>query len=273
MDGSPGHTAVKDIGAKLESLYAAYNRRRFVSPDPLEVLYDYEDPLDREVAGVVASSLAYGRVAQILRNVRKMMDTMGRTPYRFLLSAKTGRIRRALTGFKHRFTDAEAMTRLLAGTAKVLNEYGSLEYLLAEALQQTGGEMRTAQDYFVNAVRRREKGIPSFLLPTPLKGSACKRLNLFFRWMVRKDEVDPGCWKSIQPRVLMVPLDVHMFRICKRLFPNIPHKSAGAGAVMEVTKRFRRITPEDPVKYDFVLTRFGIHPEMEYAHLHRHMEE
>ena len=99
----------------------------------------------------------------------------------------------------------------------------------------------------------------SYLLPSPEKGSACKRANLMLRWLVRTDAVDPGCWDRVPKRKLLVPLDTHMFRIAKEL-ELCSRSSANLNAVLEITRAFAAFAPEDPVKYDFALTRFGIHP-------------
>ncbi|MCK4719805.1 DUF2400 family protein, partial [bacterium] len=99
------------------------------------------------------------------------------------------------------------------------------------------------------------------LLPDPGKGSACKRMNLYLRWMVREDDVDPGGWGKVSRSRLLVPLDIHMFRICSML--NLTcRKQANLLTVMEITNAFREINPDDPVKYDFAITRLGIRDEL-----------
>jgi uncharacterized protein (TIGR02757 family) len=115
-----------------------------------------------------------------------------------------------------------------------------------------------ALENFSHHLRRGcEDRLEGILLPRPMKGSACKRLHLFLRWMVRKDEVDPGVWSGLDPTMLMIPLDTHMFRIA-RAFQLTRRRQADMRAVLEITDAFRAICPEDPVRYDFSLTRLGI---------------
>ncbi len=241
----------------LERLYAHYNRRKFVHPDPLEFLYRYDDVRDREVAGLVASSLAYGRVGQILKSVAKVLDRMTARPARFLERTSAARLRRAFTGFKHRFTSGEDVAGLLCGVKRVIKRCGSLEACFVEGLRDTDDTVQPALGAFVGEIATGAGGRPASLLPDPAKGSACKRLHLFLRWMVRRDAVDPGGWELVAPSKLVVPLDVHMFRLC-RGFEFTRRRQAGARAALEVTARFRELAPDDPVRYDFALTRLGI---------------
>lgn len=240
----------------FERLYADYNKRVYVSPDPLQFLYDYDDPADREVVGLVASSLAYGRVAQILKDVKKVLDALGPHPAEYLRHADADDLERALCSFVHRFTDCACMVDFLCCVRNVLEEHGSLEGLF---LKGYDGDAWPAVEQFVAGLTGRCES--SFLVPRPSKGSACKRLALFLRWVVRSDEVDPGGWRRITPDALFVPVDTHMFNICSTL-GLCSRKSADGKAVREITSAFRDICPEDPVKYDFALTRFGIRSDM-----------
>jgi len=249
----------------LEALYARYNRREWVHPDPLEFLYRYDDPLDREVVGFVASSLAYGRVRQILASVGKVLDRMGPSPRRFLMDHRPAGLRHDYSDFKHRFTGGEQLAALLTGMRGVLRRYGSLEACFqAGSGRANGGGDGAVLGGLTHLVERisTEGGLQgaSMLLPLPARGSACKRLNLFLRWMVRRDDVDPGGWKAIPPAALIVPLDTHMHRISLQLgITN--RKQADLRTALEVTARFRSLAPDDPVRYDFALTRLGILPK------------
>ena len=103
-------------------------------------------------------------------------------------------------------------------------------------------------------------------MPDPSKGSACKRLALYLRWMVRNDEVDPGGWKMVDPSALLIPLDTHMFNICTTL-GLCSRKAADGRSAIEITEAFKKVCPEDPVRYDFALTRFGIRSDMKLEDL------
>ena len=248
----------------LEALYERYNRRELIHPDPLEFLYRYDDPLDREVVGLVASSLAYGRVRQILASVGKVLDPMGPSPRRFILDHCPEELRRDYRDFKHRFTSGEQLAALLAGIRGVLLRHGSLEACFHVGSRRAEGNSGAVLSGLTHLVERiaGEGGLEngSMLLPPPARGSACKRLNLFLRWMVRRDDVDPGGWSAIPPAALIVPLDTHMHRISLQLGITA-RKQADLRTALEVTERFRSIAPDDPVRYDFALTRLGILPE------------
>lgn len=254
---------VRSVDARtLLRLYARYNRREYVHPDPLEFLYRYDDVRDREVAGMVASSLAYGRVEQILRSVAKVLDRMTERPARFLERASASRLRRTFAAFRHRFTTGEEMARLLYGVKRVIKRYGSLEACFAAGMDDTDDTVHPALAAFVDELSAGAGGRPESLLPDPGKGSACKRLHLFLRWMVRRDAVDPGGWEGVPPSKLVVPLDTHMFKMCRALgFTR--RRRADARTALEVTAHFREFAPEDPVRYDFVLTRLGIRKDLE----------
>ena len=245
------------VGEALERFYTTYNHRRFVHPDPLEFLYDYDDPLDREIVGLVASSLAYGRVGQILKSVSSVLSLMP-SPRLYLKKATRSSLSKAFFSFKHRFTTGDELSSLLWGIKGVIEKRGSLRKCFEEGL---GGEDETllpALHLFVSVVKR-EGGIGSYnsLLPSPCKGSACKRLNLFLRWMVRRDRVDPGDWRGVPPEKLFVPLDTHMHRLGLALGLT-GRRQADLRTALEITDRFRKISPADPVRFDFALTRLGM---------------
>ncbi|MCD6405663.1 MAG: TIGR02757 family protein [Planctomycetes bacterium] len=242
----------------LEALYQRYNRREFVHPDPLEFLYDYEDPGDREVAGLVASSLAYGRVRQILRSVGKVLERMP-APARFVTDTGPDELRCTFADFRHRFTTGEEMAALLAGAGRLIRACGSLEKCFVEGYRDSDDSTAPALTAFAGRLRE-AAGLEGHLLPSPSAGSACKRLHLFLRWMVRRDAVDLGCWSGVPASKLVIPLDTHMMTICRGLGLT-SRRQASLKTAMETTRAFRQFAPDDPVKYDFALTRLGIRRE------------
>jgi uncharacterized protein (TIGR02757 family) len=242
---------------QLESLYAFYNSRKWVHPDPLEFLYDYSDLKDREVAGLIASSLAYGRVAQILKSVSGVLEKMGPSPCGFLVSSTPSSLRRIFSDFKHRFTTGEELALILMGAKSVIERYGSLYNCFLSGFNNGDGTILSGLSCLVNELGTDLNCGNNSLLPFPEKGSACKRWNLFLRWMVRKDQVDPGGWDRISPARLIIPLDTHMHRICLSL-KLTERKNADMRTAIEITSAFGKIVPEDPVRYDFALTRLGI---------------
>ena len=244
----------------LDDLYARYNQRRFVHPDPLEFLYHYEDIRDREIVGLVASSLAYGRVQQILKSVFLVLQRMQPSPYIFLNQASRETLLPDFAGFKHRFTTEEDIVSMLLGVKGVIERYGSLHACFAAGINGRDSTILPAISAFAKELTADHNGKSNSLLPSPTKGSACKRLNLFLRWMVREDEVDPGGWDMVPASKLIVPLDTHMHRICLAL-KLTKRKQADIRTASEITAAFRTISPDDPVRYDFALTRLGIRKE------------
>ncbi len=250
-----------NIKKNLDRLYLKYNKRRYVHPDPLEFLYNYRDIRDREIAGFIASSLSYGRVAQILNSVSGVLDKMGSSPYLFLMDSDFLSVKKICKGFKHRFAGDENLTAMLTGLKQVLEEYGSLYACFLKGVGKKDETVLNGLEFFTGKIISGCCGKPGHLIPLVTKGSACKRLNLYLRWMVRKDDVDPGGWNKIPPSMLIIPLDVHMHRI-SRLIGFTDRKQADMSTALEITSCFRKLVPDDPVKYDFALTRFGIRSDM-----------
>jgi len=247
---------VKLDSVKLERLYKEWNRRERVSPDPVEFLYGYDDPADREIAGLIASCLAYGRVAHIVRSVGEVLDRTDK-PARFLRDGTLAEFRKTFVDFKHRFTTGEELAALLTGIRKTVRSNGSLETSFLKGLATSDQTVRRAASAFVERIAAAAGRRFGFLLPSPADGSACKRLNLFLKWMVRHDNVDPGGWDGVPASKLIYPLDTHIFRIGRALgLTN--RKQADGPSALEVTEAFREIAPDDPVRYDFALMRLSI---------------
>jgi uncharacterized protein (TIGR02757 family) len=248
------------LAPALENLYCHYNSFEHIHPDPLEFVYLYESKTDREIIGMIASALAYGRVRQILASVGSVLDIMGPSPSSFLQKNSPADLMEAFCSFKHRFTTGEMLANLLAGLAKLLDSYGSLETCFLTGFSPKDRNVLPGLGAFVRKVEFGcGKALPAFL-PSPDGGSGCKRLNLFLRWMVRSDNVDPGTWQAVPASHLVVPLDTHMHRIAATLGLT-SRKQADIRCAIEITEAFAAIRPDDPVRYDFALTRFGIKPE------------
>ena len=247
----------------LEGLYERYNRKRFVHPDPLEFLYDFRDPGDREITALLAACLAYGRVWQILKSITRCLKIMGAAPRNFLQNSGEKELKEAFGDFSYRFTRGQEMVGFMIGVKRAIEKYGGLEPLFSikgtgiPGPEGTVIRLKGAVDELLKLAE-----LPrSYLLPDPARKSACKRLFLFLRWMVRKDRIDPGGWQTISPANLVIPLDTHMFHIAADLgFTR--RKQVNMATALEITQALSRINPADPVKYDFVLTRFGIRDEL-----------
>ena len=243
------------LKAFLEGMYYVYARRELVNPDPLYFLYSYNDLRDREIVGLIASSLAYGRVAQIMKSVERVLSCLGSHPRDFLLKNKEFSV--VPESFKHRFTTAYDMNNLLANITNVLREYGNIELYVEECLKSSGGDIFSGMDKFSDKLSQNKKSGQFSLISAPRDGSACKRLFLYLKWMVRCDEVDPGGWNVLKPSELIVPTDVHMHRISQELgLTN--RKASNLLTAIDITNHFKAIAPLNPAKFDFSLTRFGI---------------
>jgi len=252
---------IKDV---LERLYARYNHRDLIKPDPLQFVYRYDNPSDMEVVAFLAADLAYGRVEQIQNSLTYLFGRMGESPYEFVRGF--GKVeQKKLSGFKHRFTTNQDISDLLMLLKKVLYRYACIEEFFIQGYNPVDRNIVPALSKFCNSLLDMyaaehngniSRGL-KYLLVNPAKGSACKRLNLFLRWMVRDDDVDTGLWKSIDKAKLIVPVDVHMGRLCK-ILGLYNRKAVSLATAIKITKGFAEIEPADPVKYDFALSRVGI---------------
>ncbi len=240
----------------LDTLYRTWNRKEYIHPDPLEFLHRYEQMEDREIAGMIAASLAYGRVKQILRSVSVILRVMGPSPAEYVRTVTSRSLKSDLSGFRHRFAGETHMLSFITGLKRIVAEHGTLYACFLSGLREEDSTVLEALSHFAGCMNG-GIGNAGHLVPSPAKGSACKRLNLYLRWMVREDAVDPGGWNSVPPEKLIIPLDVHMHRVGLGLGFTL-RKQADMKTAIEVTAGFRNIAPEDPVRYDFALTRLGI---------------
>ncbi len=154
---------------------------------------------------------------------------------------------------------------LIVNIRKIIKKFGSLEKCFMEGFSKNDENIIPAMIFFVNNLTT-ENTNPGHLVANPLKGSACKRMNLFLRWMIRKDSVDPGGWNGIPKSKLIVPLDTHMHKIALSLGMT-NKKQANLRAAIEITEHFKIIMKDDPVRFDFALTRFGIRKDMNFVDL------
>lgn len=248
----------------LDKLYKKYNHRRLIKPDPLQFVYQYSSREDMEIAGFLAACLAYGRIQQIQRNLIYLFELMGKSPFQFILSFNKEK-RKNLKSFKHRFTTGSDISDLLELLQGILWEFGSIQEFFVQGYNSSDKNIIPALSKFADSLldihASSRNGYVSrglkFLLASPSRGSACKRLNLFMRWMVRSDDVDTGLWEVIDKAKLIVPVDVHMGRLC-RILGLYDQKTISLKSAEKITYSFAGIEPADPVKYDFALSRIGI---------------
>ncbi len=225
---------------------------------------------DREVAAFISSALSYGRVAHILKTLEQIFSPMGVSPYAFVRDFDLARDGAHFSPIVHRFNRGRDILCLLLGLQQIIGQDGSLRKFFLRGYAVRQPDTTAALSSFVDAFLALDftpvlgKHPPpshaglSYLLPSPRKGSACKRLHMFLRWVVRRsDGVDLGLWEEVSPSKLIIPLDTHVVRISRRIGLT-RRRAADAKAAREVTAALRCFEPEDPVKYDFALARLGI---------------
>lgn len=245
----------------LESLVARFEQPAFIVEDPIAIPHGFDEPADREVIGVYAALLAWGRRSTMLRKLEELCERMRFRPAAFVGDFAPARDAERLAGFVHRTfqpEDAIHLTRALRG---VLGEWGSIEQAFAGHLPSDASHVGPAIQGFSEAVMRAAPDIPHRLqkhLARPSTGSACKRLAMYLRWMVRPGPVDFGQWKSIRPDQLVLPLDVHTGRQARAL--GLLHRPYDDWpAVLELTEACRQLCPGDPARYDFALFGSGVY--------------
>ena len=251
-----------DTGAVLHELCATKSAQH-LSHDPLSFCHRYPDPADREIAAVIASSFAYGSVAVILRTLETIFAEMGRSPRRYVehFDPKAGM--RTFTGFKHRFNDSRDLCALLWGMRQMLEQAGSIQSFFLRGYSAGDQDVSSSLNRYTAAVLALDytdvfetPAIPPssyfpFFFPAPSSGSACKRLCMMLRWLVRPaDGIDLGLWDGISPAQLIIPVDTHISRISRYLGLS-SRNNADWRMAQEITASLRRFDAADPVKYDF----------------------
>ncbi|MBK7147527.1 MAG: TIGR02757 family protein [Bacteroidetes bacterium] len=240
----------------LERKYKEYDSASFIEADPISVPHRFSKKQDIEIAAFFSATIAWGNRKSIITSANKLMNLMGNAPYDFILHHRDNDLKNLLE-FKHRTFNATDTLYFVEFLKQHYSKHDSLE----AAFLQSG--IRNSQfetlshfhHYFFSlddSPTRTRKHIA-----TPARGSTCKRLNMFLRWMVRKDKngVDFGLWKKIKPAQLLIPLDVHVDRTARKL-GLITRKQTDWETVVELTENLKQFDSKDPVKYDYAL--FGL---------------
>ena len=247
-----------EIKLFLEEKYLQYNNPSFIVCDPVSVPHGFSDPKDKEISGFLTAAIAWGRRDLILRSSRLMLELMDNTPYEFIMSADDNELHR-LSGFVHRTFNGTDCVYFIKGLRHIYSNYNSMEDVLLQGMK-TGGSLKEGllhlRSLFFSLphASRNEKHFADVM-----GGAAGKRLNMFLRWMVRKDNygVDFGIWEKIDPAILYIPLDLHSGNTARRL-GLLTRKMNDWKAVEELTEVLREFDPADPVKYDFALFGLGV---------------
>jgi uncharacterized protein (TIGR02757 family) len=278
----PGHTSFSEpwlddaertaLKSRLDALYESFNCAD-TATDPIQIVRRFTNSADREVVGFCAAALAFGRVASVLQSIERLLGVMGASPAAYVRRFDVRRDARALNPIVHRWTTGADLTALIVILQRMLRR-GSLEEFFLEGFDSSAGDVGAALESFSTRALETDlrpvygKRVPkpgvAYLFSRPSCGGACKRLNLFLRWMVRRDAVDFGLWTRVPAAKLIVPLDTHVIRLgrCLRL---TRYTSPGWKMAADITASLRALDPVDPVKYDFSLCHLGMADECGFS--------
>lgn len=258
---------MKTLKNILDRFYRDYDFTERLRHDPIEFPHRYQNSRDIEVSAFIASSLAYGKVGLFKSVVEKILSRMGPSPYEFLLEFRPKKHGKLFEGIKYRFNENEDLLSLIFILHKILIRNTSLENVFKQFYRSDSLTIGEGLTGFIAALLEintspvygkdiKPAGLRQ-LFSSPVNGSACKRANLFLRWMVRDKDIDFGIWDSIPKNRLIIPLDTHITRI-SRCLGFTERKSQDWKMAVEITEALKRIDPEDPLKYDFALCHHGI---------------
>lgn len=255
-----------DLKPLLDRLYRDFNHPDSAT-DPIQIVRRFTRDDDREIAGFVAAALAFGRVMSVLQSIERVLAVMGPEPAAYVRRFDARRDGPAFAGIVHRWTRGADIVALLWLLRQMVDCAGSVEGFFLEGHDADAEDIAGALDSFSTRAmaldlkaaygRVPKKPGVGYFFPRPSAGSACKRLNLFLRWMVRRDALDLGVWRRVSPAPLIIPLDTHVIRVgrCLRL---TTYTSPGWRMARDITASLRQLDPEDPVKYDYALCHLGM---------------
>lgn len=261
--------------AKLDEIVESFDYSHHRENDPVKFVWQYDSCPDREVAGVVASSLAYGRIDVFEEAIEEALSQIGSSPANAILN-NFKQVESGLESFSYRMTKGEDLIDLLSGLSFLLERYGTLEGAYQSFDEDSHIEKASCMVQEIRKGRKRDevnRGL-KYLMSDPKDGSACKRLNLFFRWMVRgPDSVDLGIWDEPDPSELIIPLDTHVHKISRKL-DLTDRKSKSIKTAKDITDTLKNFDAQDPLQYDFALCHIGVEGNEEvFDDLDRQFEE
>jgi uncharacterized protein (TIGR02757 family) len=255
-----------DLKPVLDRLYADFNYPDSAM-DPIQIVRRYTRQEDREVVGFVSAALAFGRVSSVLQSIERVLAVLGPAPAAYLRRFDPRRDAGAFHGIVHRWIRERDIVALVWVLKQMADGAGSIEEFFLQGDQPSSEDVQGALDSFSTRalaldLKTAYGRVPKrpgvcYFFSRPSAGSACKRLNLFLRWMVRRDALDLGVWSRVTPARLIVPLDTHVIRVgrCLRL---TRYTSPGWRMARDITASLRAFDPADPVKYDFALCHLGM---------------
>ncbi len=241
----------------LDEKAAYYNLPAFIDHDPIQIPHRFSKKEDIEISAFLTATIAWGNRKSIISNAERLMELMDHSPYHFIMNFNMDQVEK-LTGFVHRTFNENDLVYFILALQHLYNNHGGLEkvfFRFAEATTLQPAIHQFKRLFFeLPHATRTEKHVGD-----PMKNSAAKRINMFLRWMVRRDNtgVDFGIWKSISPAQLSCPLDVHSGNVARKL-GLLKRKQNDAKALFELDTSLRMLDPNDPVKYDFALFGLGV---------------
>lgn len=243
----------RELKEYLDHLYYKY-KSKYSSKDPVWNLHEFSEAKDIEIAGFITSCYAYGQVDQINIFISKFLNNIDHKVHEFTSNYSEQKDKKFLNGLYYRFNSEDDLSLLINNIGKAIRNYGSLQELFLTQYKETDKNIINALTFFSSKLNEQgnEKSNFRYLVPLVENKSACKRLNLFLRWMVRKDEIDTGIWEKIDKSKLLMPVDTHIYRISRKL-KLVKRKSCDMKFALDLTCKLRKFDPEDPVKYDFAL--------------------
>jgi len=256
--------ALKQI---LDKFYADFDFAGTIARDPIEFPHAYSRPEDREMAGFIAAAFAYGNVNLFKPVVGTLLSPMGESPFGFIRHFSVKRHRRLFSGIKYRFNENDDIIAFFFLLRELIRKHGSIETAFKKHYRHDDADIGKALAGLIDTLIAADTSPvygsnikPSGLLqliPSPIKGSACKRMNLYLRWMIRDRDIDFGIWKGIPKNRLVIPLDTHIARI-GRCLGLTSRASQDWKMAVEITESLKKLDSEDPLKYDFALCHQGI---------------
>ena len=242
----------------LDDLVEKYECFDFVNDDPIQFIHRFDKKNDIEIAAFLTSIFSYGKREVFISKLNFLFEIMGNEPYNFILNFDENN--HSLDNFSYRFSVGVDLVQIIFILKMLYSTSESLESLFAAGWKMHGSVKKMLQyviDYFYSRVTLPVTKGFYHLLPNPSKGSACKRLNMFLRWMIRDGFVDLGIWDFMPKSDLLIPLDVHVAKISRSL-GLLKRKQNDFLAVLELTERLKCFDSNDPVKYDFAMFGYGV---------------
>ncbi len=242
----------------LEKKVIEYNQLHFITKDPIQIPHKFSKPEDIEISGFLTATIAWGQRKSIIYNSLKLVSLMGNSPHEFILNFEAKKLK-PFENFCHRTFNSDDTIFFLNSLQNIYRNHNGLKGVFENSFSRNSSIFDTLKNFRLIFLRTEHLKRSEKHLSSVEKGSAAKRLNMFLRWMVRKDKhgVDFGLWTSIPASALYIPLDVHSGNIARKLGLLI-RKQDDWRAVEELTQILRTFDPIDPVKYDFALFGMGV---------------